>query len=516
MAVPFKGADEIMPEIDRSSEGPKNNFKGKLLATLIASAVVMSFIATMIIASVPSEGNSPARITYEIHNPILINNSADFASQAVNESWLGDGTSETPYIIQGYEISASSMPGIQIFDSDVYFIIEGCYIHDGGADVIGHHGIYLDTCTNGALTNNICSNNNDGILLWDCTGSNTLSNNNCSGNYYGIYLESSGGSTVSNNICSSNVNDGLHLPSSSYSTATNNTCISNGGHGLSLDTSNFCTLTNNTCRSNDHSGIFLYESINNTISGNNCSSNVQNGILLDTSCSHNTLSDNHCWDNDYYGIDVKSNSNNNTVINNDCQLNYNGIVMEHSSGSALSNNTCYDNYYGIYLYIYCDHNVLYNNSCLSNTDGIYLDSSSNNTLFNNTCSNSSSSGIYVAVSSFYNTIWNNTFYHNNGAGDTYSDAHIQAADYGANNRWNSTRGYGNWWSDWTTPDVALPTGVVDNPYNVTGTALAQDRYPLTAPGVIVLIPEFSAAIVPMTGLMLIALLLGKTRRKPLT
>ena len=44
-------------------------------------------------------------LSYETHDPIYIVNDTDLAATAVSESWEGDGSSETPFLIQGYEIS---------------------------------------------------------------------------------------------------------------------------------------------------------------------------------------------------------------------------------------------------------------------------------------------------------------------------------------------------------------------------------------------------------------------------
>jgi nitrous oxidase accessory protein NosD len=87
---------------------------------------------------------------------------------------------------------------------------------------------------------------------------------------------------------------------------------------------------------------------------------------------------------------------------------------------------------------------------------------------------------YRSSLSSSNIISNNTFVGNNGAGSTYNQSHIQAYDDGINNSWNSTDGYGNYWSDWTTPD-ANHDGIVDQPYTISGSAGAKDYHPLTTP-----------------------------------
>jgi hypothetical protein len=126
-------------------------------------------------------------------------------------------------------------------------------------------------------------------------------------------------------------------------------------------------------------------------------------------------------------------------------------------------------------------------------------------------------GVLISSGSNTNTIWNNTFYHNNGASDTYESSHVQACDDGTSNWWNSTNGYGNYWSDWTTPDDVPRYGIVDVPYDITGSAGAKDYYPLTASEVPTEpIPEFGMiSLVVMVMLVAVVLTMEARRRKAL-
>jgi parallel beta-helix repeat protein len=436
------------------------------------------------------------------------------------------------------------------------------------------YGIYLHSSSDSTLSNNTCSNNGYGIVLaW--SSDSTLSNNTCSSNnVYGIHLYySSGGNTLSNNTCSSNNVYGIFLYSSSGNTLNNNSMIDDGilllGDSLyhwnthSIDTSNTvngkpvyylkdqngttvpagagqviiinCTnigvknqslsntdcgieigfssnilADNNTCSSNNVYGIFLYSSSGNTLSNNTCSNNVY-GIYLYYSSSSNTLSNNTCSSNNVYGIFLYSGSNNNTLNNNNCSDNSDGIAVSSGKNNTISNNTCSNNGYGILL-DYSSDSTLSNNTCSNNYYGIYIGSSSGNTLNNNTCVSNGWYGVYLFYSS-NNRIWNNTLIDNNGATDTYDASHVQAYDDGTSNWWNSTDGYGNYWSDWTTPDVAPPDGIVDIPYDIAGSAVAKDYYPLTTEP-LTPIPEFGMMpFVVIVLLVAIVLTIGARRRK---
>jgi len=90
--------------------------------------------------------------------------------------------------------------------------------------------------------------------------------------------------------------------------------------------------------------------------------------------------------------------------------------------------------------------------------------------------NNAESGVNISLTvidlAFNNRIWNNTFIGNNGAASIYDSSHVQAYDSGMSNWWNSTDGYGNYWSDWQSPSL---------PYDISGTAGAKDCYPLATP-----------------------------------
>jgi len=365
----------------------------------------------------------------------------------------------------------------------------------------GYNGIDVVSSSSNTLTNNTCSSNDDdGIGLY-LSRNNTLSDNNCSSNNgRGIYLSSSRYDTLSGNTCSSNYYDGIYLSSSSNNTLSNNTC-SNNDYGMWLESSSNNTLISNTCSSNYYDGIFLYVSSNNNcLSSNTCSDSYagidlyssHNNTLINNKCvnneegiffedsNSNDLIGNNCSFNEDIGIYLCTSNDNNSLSNNICSNNQYGIELVSSMDNRLCNNTCISNDEAAIDLWYSDNNTLSdNNFSSSRNDGMLLvESSDNNITWNQLCYNGGY-GVHVMSSECSsNIIWNNTIVDNNGASSTYDPSHMQAYDDGTANWWNSTDGYGNYWSDWNSPDDDMD-GIVDFPYEIGGSAGAKDWYPLT-------------------------------------
>jgi parallel beta-helix repeat protein len=386
-------------------------------------------------------------------------------------------------------------------------------------------GISLQSTTNTIVSYNSCSNNTAGIYVIYSTG-DILSNNTCIDNpgagpfSGGIAIVNSSNIELNGNKCSNNEMGDIYLQDSTDILLKNNKVL-NGGISVwgeylsewnthSIDTSN--TVNNNP--------VYYYKNQTGltvpTGSGQVILANCSNSIVRDLSIENTDVAiligfsskifidENSISNNEWSGVYLFS-SNNNTICNNTFFNNFEGIDLFWSDDNLASDNVCSNSSYGMFLYG-SSKNVLSDNICSNNEyDGLTTDTSDRNVIIDNIFSYNYRNGVLVTYSSSYNNlstncfysnaqqgvnisssannnlISNNAFYFNNGAGDAYDPAQIQSCDGGANNIWNGSDGYGNWWNDWTTPDHVTPFGIVDLPYNISGSAGAKDYGPLTTP-----------------------------------
>ncbi|MEM3395847.1 MAG: NosD domain-containing protein [Thermoplasmata archaeon] len=220
----------------------------------------------------PIDGGAGASDWYPIrtHLPIHINGDADFANQAANEHWQGNGSQSNPYIIEEYEIDGAGGPYcIWIENTTVYFTIRNCTVFNATSTSSAPQGtgIALNNVKNGTVENNICYNSRYGINLYGNSQNNIVTSNNVSGNLnYGIRLYS-----ASNNEISSNYGFGGSLCTVYLYTSSNN------------------NITNNVASSNTNYGIYLYGSGNNNITYNHIYGNANYGLYITSASTANKI-----------------------------------------------------------------------------------------------------------------------------------------------------------------------------------------------------------------------------------
>jgi len=186
-------------------------------------AALVLIASVVVVISLPEEAHS-----YTPRAPILIIGDADFT--AANGVTGGSGTPGDPYIIEGWDIAASSAHGIRVANTAVAFTIRNLTVHSGG-DL--YDGILLEDVAEGSIRNvsasdlrsGLAIHNSRNVLLWENNVSGvdngasynsgyailvrsstnvTLQANTVSSSYWGIGVYSSTTVRVADNIVRGN------------------------------------------------------------------------------------------------------------------------------------------------------------------------------------------------------------------------------------------------------------------------------------------------------------------------
>jgi parallel beta-helix repeat protein len=300
-----------------------------------------------------------------IHAPILIVGNQGFTAE--NGVVRGSGNISDPYIIEGWEIESSDTHGIEIIDTNAYFIIRYVSISECDGD-----GIHLQGVTNARIEDSMINNNYRGIYLVDANN-NIITNNSVSNNVKtGILLESSNNNTVENNTVAHNRGEfgvGLEIGCKN-NIIVGNMVLNNGGVGIAVATSYNIAVTNN---------VVLYNSEGVAVS------TWSSGILANNNVSYNQI-----------GIRL-SEITSVKVTGNIVAKNTNvGILLELSPHNVMAGNIVLQNGGdGIQLW-FSYYNILDEDTVTLNTgNGIYLHASLNVTISNSRIVNSRLADLYL-------------------------------------------------------------------------------------------------------------------------
>ena len=299
---------------------------------------------------------------------------------------------------------------------------------------------------NTVLENVILDNGNMGIELYE-SDHNQVRETVSIGNFYGVYLYESDYNIVVDNNITENNHDGIHLGLSNNNTIASNYVMHNGisgaFKGIFLDVSHQNEILDNNIKENTDTGIFAALSDFNVFIGNTVSENLEDGFYLAQS-NNNSVSKNVINFNQRFGLFLEAYSN------------YNNLTWNHIEGNAR----------GIEMFSNSNNNLIYGNEVLkSDEEGFYMIDCIGNWLIRNVIANNTADGIYL--SNCNDTVIHHNFFIGNSP---------NALDNGINNHW-SLGTSGNYWDDYSGVD-AEADGIGDTPYVISGTAGAQDDYPI--------------------------------------
>ncbi len=322
----------------------------------------------------------------------------------------GDGSSATPFIISGWEISSSAGQAILISDTDAFFVITGVYVHGD----LGSHGIGLQSLSNGTVTASTITTSYAGLVLADADGV-IVTDNTIEGNVIGVQMFGSDDVWLTNNSLDANENS-IVLESDIWglqcieNTMDNDFYTAFYASGSLYDSSIVnCSITNV-----DYGEAMYFDGYvgSTEIAGCNISGNYGNAIYVYETCSDFILRD--CTISDNYGQGLGAYGVENTVIHNNTLVSNYGEALYLGSGGSLGNVTISNNtiigYGGWGMYCDGDDFDIFDNVISGGTsDGGIMVSGSYFSIENNTIFYAGDYGVYVGGGSLNPVIANNEF-----------------------------------------------------------------------------------------------------------
>ena len=355
---------------------------------------------------------------------------------------------------------------LEIWYTNAHFVVRNCTLYFGNLGATGT-GIDLRGALNGLFENCIFSGQMTAGLnayesqfeMYDCTFQGSFNYAITIGECYDVKIRSSSfqgantalmiglsdGVLIENNTFEEN-NQGAYIFISSAIALRGNHFT--GGSGLRVENVDGCAVENNTWVDVDYMVNVQY------CSGLVLGNNTANGSEAD--CGLNIFEGDGAW-----------------ISNNQLMGFTYGSYISESDHLDFVNNALNDNYRGAY-FNNCPNSAVIGNEFSNNDElGLLLTGNCNGMLVER---NRFLDNVLYGLSSSCNgaTITLNFFDGNNGNDGNFTEETMQGWDQSGNNQWQRD-GFGNYWSDWTSPD-GDGDGIVDMPYG--SGEFETDLYPL--------------------------------------
>ncbi|MEF8874846.1 MAG: NosD domain-containing protein, partial [Candidatus Thermoplasmatota archaeon] len=270
--------------------------------------------------------------------PIRIDNNSDFADQAEENNWTGNGSEENPYILEEFKIDGGGFGyGIYVGNVSHHFVVQECTLKNSSGrngEYFKNSGVYIYNTSHGHLEGNTITNNSIGVLLTD-SEENMIVVNEIVNNTIGMNITNSSNNVLEDNQVVENEQTGITLTLSHSNEITMNNVSSNLGKGVYLDECINNSIRNLRSMGNDKAGLELQSSDFNQIENNNISFNSGDGLYIVYS-NNNVVNLTEVLSNGNHGIFLNNSENNkiyhNNFIDNDIQARDNGLYNDWTNG----------------------------------------------------------------------------------------------------------------------------------------------------------------------------------------
>ncbi len=250
-------------------------------------ALVGLLLAGGLLAAVPAPSASapspPTPMQWESHAPILIDGNAAFTDPASGVR-SGRGTANDPYVIEQWDVDASSATGVEIRNTDAYFILREVFVHDGGDS---HVGVMLYNLQNGWVES-VSSNGNLIGFHVELAAATTLNAVNAWDNVVEGVKVLGGSDVVLTQITAERDFDGIFVDGVTRLDVTLSYARDNRWRGFVLAYSSGVTADMNNATGNAGVGMFLWQNTdlaltNTWLGGNGLSAaHLQSFTIADT------------------------------------------------------------------------------------------------------------------------------------------------------------------------------------------------------------------------------------------
>jgi len=238
-----------------------------------------------------------------IQNSVITNisiiNDNDFAVQALNNDWDGNGTFNNPYIIENITLSSGAdyTPVLFIKNTQSFFILKNITISGGS------YGILLENVTNGLIQNVSISYSKNELIYCNVATNLTIKESifQESGLLHGgILIDYSNNINLSKNFIGNNKFTGIKTRDCKKIRITDNIITWNRNAGIVIAHTFNVIIKNNSIHDNYFKGLSVEgNSENITIEYNTIFNNMDAGIGLDSAINvqifYNTIYNNTLW-----------------------------------------------------------------------------------------------------------------------------------------------------------------------------------------------------------------------------
>jgi parallel beta-helix repeat protein len=478
-----------------------------LVLTLIAIGTANSHSSASSMTAICNSFSPRIMRAYAFHEPVRITSNEDFVTQG----WPGNGTANTPFLIDGLQISSND-ECISISNTNSHFVIRNCILTPIPDELYRGDGVHLRNVTHGSVESCTASALGVGIYDWDGV-ENRIINNTVDQSWDGIALASCVHDIIANNTITGKPDEsgirafgsqdcwivGNTIGDISVMLSSNCTVIGNEiwGTGIQFISENL-TQWQHQLQDNYVRGVpvgYFRDAWQLDINGSlfaqlflvNCSdSRVQSGtfqhlpegpqIVYSTSCtvsnilssenqgtgfriensSDCTLTDSVITENMVRGIEIRSSKNITLHSNRIANSSAFGVYLLSSSDCQIADCNISANGRGV-IFGSSLNCTLRESDILENDVGISLWASNNCLIVANRV-HRNEYGIQISSSSSNNSIYWNSFAENSAG---------NANDDGLHNSWDDGVAAGNAWSDYSGFGV----------YHIPGLAQSVDRFP---------------------------------------